>query len=112
MTTDIYITIKLVYEKHYHQRTDVYLYDCLVTDFSFRLIKAPLGMFCARKLLSRQQDGQIQERIMQLIKKDSLFAAGLGYYLRESFMELNDTIQDTILNEAKQNPSLYNALGL
>ena len=39
MTTDIYITIKLVYEKHYHQRTDVYLYDCLVTDFSFRLIE-------------------------------------------------------------------------
>jgi hypothetical protein len=70
-----------------------------------------LGMFCSKKLQSLQQDIQLQERIMELIKRSSLFAASLGFILRESFIELDISLKEILLNEAKRNPSLDNALG-
>jgi hypothetical protein len=72
---------------------------------------APLGMFSARKLQTSQHDIQLQERMMELIRKSSSFAAGIGSILSDSFLELDKSLQEIFLKEAKQNHSLDIALG-
>jgi hypothetical protein len=89
------------------------------TDFENVLILAsknynefavPLGMLCATKLQSSYSDIYLQERIIELIRKNSSFAMAIGTILSESFMELDNRLKEVLLNEAKRNSILDNAL--